>query len=249
MASSGKLLPPKEPESPQPVKMIGRTILRDEFRKLVTGRILDGTYAPGSRIVESQLAREFGTSQAPVREALRDLEGMQLVESSPHRGARVRKQSVDRLLQSYPVRAALEELAGREAVKRISDEGIAALFDELKAMRISAEQDDVQGVMSHDRRFHELILEVADNQVLLETWRSLRVEAGTFVSAIFANLDLQMIAGKHEPIFDAIKARNPEAVAKQLRTHIEFFRSLVKKDPNLSAGAANGDAKTTASAV
>ena len=97
-------------------------LLREEIKERIVERILDGTYGPGERIVESAVAAEFGVSQAPVREALRDLEAMRFVESQPHRGARVREVSTEELVQIYPVRAALEEVAGREAAPRITDE-------------------------------------------------------------------------------------------------------------------------------
>ena len=116
-----------------------RTTLRDEIKDRIVERILDGTYGPGDRIVESQVATEFGTSQAPVREALRELEAMRFVETQPHRGARVREVTSDELIQIYPVRAALEEVAGREAAVRMSDEQLSALADELAGMRQAAE--------------------------------------------------------------------------------------------------------------
>jgi DNA-binding GntR family transcriptional regulator len=68
-----------------------RTTLRDQIKDRIVERILNGTYGPGDRIVESQVATEFGTSQAPVREALRELEALRFVEARPHRGARVRE--------------------------------------------------------------------------------------------------------------------------------------------------------------
>jgi DNA-binding GntR family transcriptional regulator len=215
---------------------IVRTVLRDEIKKLVVDRILDGTYPPGSRVVESQLAREFGTSQAPVREALRDLEGMNLIESAPHKGARVRQQDRQRYLQSYPVRAALEDLAGREASKKLSDETIGALAIELEAMRAAARDSDVKAHLRHDIRFHEIIVEAAGNVVLLEQWHALRVEPGVFISAVKMELDLRVIAEMHSPIFEALKLRNAELSAKLLREHITFFESIV-------TGAAPQDAE------
>lgn len=221
-------------------KPIGRTILRDEIKRLVAERILDGTYKPGSRIVESQLAREFGTSQAPVREALRDLEGMHLIESIPHKGARVREQDPQRLLDSYPVRAALEELAAREAARAITDGQLQALDAEVRAMEAAAAMNDVKTLLAHDMRFHEIILEAAGNQVLLEAWRALQVESGTFISTISTDWDLAKIAQMHRPVFEAFAARDPQAAARQLKEHIGYFAARVRKDPKLF-GRSRGD--------
>lgn len=209
-----------------------RTTLRDEIKDRIVERILDGTYGPGERIVESQVAVEFGTSQAPVREALRELEAMRFVEIRPHRGARVREVTTQELGQIYPVRAALEEVAGRAAAVRMSDEQLSALADELAGMRQAAEAQDLHAQLLHDVCFHELIVEASGNQVLIEVWRSLRVEAGTLISVIRADSDLRMIAEMHRPVLQALQSRDPELAGKEMRAHIEFFGSLVARRPH-----------------
>jgi DNA-binding GntR family transcriptional regulator len=205
-----------------------RKILRDQIRERILARILDGTYPPGARVVESQIAHEFGTSQAPVREALRDLEGMRMIETQPHVGARVRGVTNEELTQIYPVRAALEEVAGREAAGRITEETLAQLEDELGAMRRAAERGEAHDQLAHDVRFHELIVESSGNLILLEVWRSLRVEARTLISVIKTDWDLRMIAEMHRPVLAALRGGDPELAGKEMRAHIEFFGSLVR---------------------
>jgi DNA-binding GntR family transcriptional regulator len=90
-----------------------RLLLREHVKEAILERILSGEYAPGERLVETRLAREFETSQVPVREALRDLEMLRFVESEPFRGARVRAVTPEEMLEIYPVRSALEEVAAR----------------------------------------------------------------------------------------------------------------------------------------
>jgi DNA-binding GntR family transcriptional regulator len=86
---------------------ISRTVLREQVKDLLLQRIASGELRPGDRIVETRVAAELGTSQAPVREALRDLELLRLVESEPFKGARVRGFGNAELVEVYPVRAAL----------------------------------------------------------------------------------------------------------------------------------------------
>jgi len=202
-------------------------LLRDAIKERIVARILDGTYGPGERIVESAVAAEFGVSQAPVREALRDLEAMRFVESQPHRGARVRDVTADELVQIYPVRAALEEVAGREAAPRITEAAIALLREELAGMRRAAGAGDLHALMVHDARFHEIIVEASGNYVLLDVWRSLRVQARSLVTALKGRSDLHAIAELHRPVLQAVEFRDPELLGKEMRAHIEFFGASV----------------------
>jgi DNA-binding GntR family transcriptional regulator len=204
-----------------------RRSLRDQIREQVLARILDGTYAPGSRVIESQIAHEFGTSQAPVREALRDLEGMRLIETQPHVGARVRGMTAQELGQIYPVLAALEEFAGREAAARITEKVLAQLQAELDAMRAAAEKHNARDQMAHDSRFHELIVESSGNLVLLEVWRSLQVKARSLSNIVNSDLDLGIVAEMHQPIVAALRYRDADLAGKEMRTHVEFFGSLI----------------------
>src|SRR6201989_3043758 len=98
---------------------LSRPMLRDQIKDAILERILAGDYAPGERIVETRIAQEFGVSQAPVREALRELEQMRFIVSEPFRGARVREVTKEELAEITPVRAALEELAAREAALKM----------------------------------------------------------------------------------------------------------------------------------
>src|SRR5262245_65717968 len=113
---------------------ISRTVLREQVKDILLHRIASGDLKPGERLVETRIAAELGTSQAPVREALRDLELLRMVESEPFRGARVRAFGDDELIEVYPVRAVLEELAAREATKR-GEGNVSILAGEAEARR------------------------------------------------------------------------------------------------------------------
>lgn len=234
-------------ELPEKISGIGqkrtlvRVMLREEISKVVIERILDGTYPPGSRIVESKLAREFGTSQAPAREAMRDLEGMNLVESLPHKGVRVRKIDPERLRQVYPVRSALEEMAGREAAPKMTDEIISSLEVVLNSMRKAADENDIHAVLGYDTRFHEIIIETAGNEVLLDMWHSLHVESRMFVNVKKGDWDLQMIVEQHVPLVEIMKTRDPKSVSELMRAHIEYFGSLILNDAEVVDAGSSDD--------
>lgn len=204
-----------------------RSVMRDQIKELVIQRILDGHYRPGDRVVELQLVHELGVSQAPVREALRDLEAMRFIESEPYRGARVREVTPGELNETYPVRAALEELAGQCAAARADDRVVELLEQQVRLMRESAAARDQHGLLVHDARFHEIIVETAGNSVLLESWAGLRIEAYTLVSLITSHLDLAAVAAAHAPIVEALRRRDAGLTGKVLRDHIEHFGSTL----------------------
>ncbi len=93
-------------------RVVSRSPLADQVKDRLLDGILSGQYPPDTRIVETQVARELGTSQAPVREALRGLEALGVVEITPFRGARVRRPTRREILEAYVVRSTLEFARG-----------------------------------------------------------------------------------------------------------------------------------------
>jgi DNA-binding GntR family transcriptional regulator len=207
-------------------------MLRDVIKDALVERILDGVYGPGERIVEIRVAQEFGVSHAPVREALRELELLRLVVSEPFRGARVREVTTAELAETYPVRAALEEVAARGAAGNL-DGDVAALAAEIEAMRDAARAGDVRDFIAHDVAFHRHIVDASGNGTLQELWRSLHVDLRTTITLIKRVEDLGEVAESHVPVLEALGARDAERAATVLRRHIEGFARWV---PDIGRG-------------
>jgi DNA-binding GntR family transcriptional regulator len=199
--------------------IVGRTVLREQIKELLLERILAHEYAPGDRLVETRIAQELGVSQAPVREALRELETLRLVESAPFKGARVRAASDDELAQIYPIRAALEDVAAHAAAERLGGK-VAPLEREIKRM---AKAKTLHEQVEHDVRFHQLIVEASGNPRLIELWRSLQVEARTMITAIRTGLDPAEVAARHQPIVEALRRQDADAAGREIRAHVEDF--------------------------
>lgn len=207
---------------------VTRTVLREQIKDVLLERILSGYYKPGDRIVETQIAQEFGTSQAPVRESLRDLQSLRFVESQPFRGTRVRAITMEELAEIYPVRAALEELAA-QAAALYGDGLLRDLEREYKAMRLAADRGDVHDEVHHDVEFHRLIVNASGNQTLIEVWNSLRIEARTLITLVETHLDLRKIAEMHRPILEAFAARDPALAGRAVREHVLAFSEILLK--------------------
>ena len=205
---------------------VTRVVLREQVKELILERILDGTYRPGDRLVETRIATELGTSQAPVREALRDLELLRFVESEPFRGARVREVSQEELIEIYPVRAAIEEVAAREAATRL-DGDVEALAAELEAMHRAADEKDLHAQVDHDVAFHRLIVEASENRLLETMWSSLGITDHTAMTMVTLELDFATVAESHQPIVDAIAAGDIELACRVSREHQAWFEEML----------------------
>jgi DNA-binding GntR family transcriptional regulator len=201
-----------------------RRVLREEIREHLIDDILSGRLPPGTRIIETRLAQEFGVSQAPVREALRDLELFGFVISSPFRGTQVREISTDDLLEIYPVRAALEGVAARAAATRIDEATLASLEESVEAMRQAAARGDHRAHVDADFAFHQTIIKASGNHVLQHVWQTMRLATTTFVTHSMMQLthrSLQEIGERHVPVLEALRARDPKLAEIAMRRHIE----------------------------
>jgi DNA-binding GntR family transcriptional regulator len=211
--------------------LLARTILRDQVRDVLLERIMSGHYAPGSRLVETRIAEELGVSQAPVREALRDLEQLRLVVHESFRGCSVRAFSAADLLEAYPVRSALECLAARLATEYIEDEDLEELERLIEVMRQAGADHDASAETDADAEFHATIVRAANNGVLRHQWEQLLPHARTFISLTLpasANGDL---ADRHRPILQALRRRDPKLAEAAMHEHLadvaERMRALV----------------------
>jgi DNA-binding GntR family transcriptional regulator len=216
---------------------LSRRVLADQVQDRILEGILSGHYPPDSRIVETQVARELGTSQAPVREALRGLEGLGFVEITPFRGARVRRPSRREIVEAYEVRSALEALAARAAVPRLTDADLAGLAGEVEAMRAAARDGDGHAVAEADARFHATIVELADNATLAKVWRSLEPFLRTYITLAAPGADPVWSAGLHEPVLAALRQRDADAVVAALHGHFdEVSEHMARHWPDEGSG-------------
>jgi len=208
---------------------VAPSMLRDQIREVLLERILDGTYAPGERIKETLVSQEFSVSQAPVREAMRELEILGMVVSEAYRGVRVREVTAKELAEVYPIRAAIEEIAGREAATTLNGE-VAELEAELDAMNAAADAGDSHRLLVHDVHFHQIIVDASGNETARRVWASLRIEARTLITLIKSDENLHDIAGSHRPVVEALRTGDGKAAGRALRRHIERFAKWVPKD-------------------
>lgn len=213
---------PLTSQAPLLVADLDHQPIRVRIRNALLERIVGGHYNAGDRLVELHLAREFGSSQAPVREALRDLENAGLVTIRPRRGSFVNDYHERTQHEIYAVRGALEEAAVRLAVPHRSA-FLATLREHLEGMREAARARDIEALLHHSVWFHRVIMRGAGNELLLKMWESLHVELHSRKTLLQPNIDFLAVAESHRPILDAIAIGDVELAARLSREHQAYF--------------------------
>lgn len=225
---------------------ISRSVLADQVKDRLLQDILSGRYPPDSRIVETRVARDLGTSQAPVREALRGLEALGVVEILPFRGARVRRPTREELLEAYAVRYELEALGARLGVPRMTDEDFRELEELGEEMQRSAADGDRHAVAVADASFHARMLQVSGNATLERVWRSLEPFSRTYITLVAPGGDEHWTANLHPAIIEALRTRDPEQVVLALRRHFDLAGAHLaggwSDEPEATSGRRTTDA-------
>jgi DNA-binding GntR family transcriptional regulator len=201
---------------------VRRESVRGQVRRALTERILSGHYQPGDRLVELQIARELGTSQGSVREALRELEASRLVESEPNRGTRVRVISSREEQEAYFVRGVLEEAAAPAATRALNGD-VTVLREEVAAILAAAAAGNPACQAAHVYAFHRRVVEASGNAVLLRLWESLALETRVRLRLAWGDVNPEQVASSYQAILGALEGGDGAAVGRLLRAHAELF--------------------------
>lgn len=198
--------------------------LSEHVFQLIQSAIIKGDIAPGSKISEPELARTYGISRGPLREAIHRLEGQKLLVRVPHVGARVVSLSHAELIELYEIRESLEGMACRLAAERMSEDEIS----ELRRVLETHEQDEAfqAGVgyyqQEGDYDFHYKIIQGSGNRTLTqmlcgELYQLVRMYRIQFSTT--PNRPRQAFT-EHHRILDAIADRDGELAELLMRRHI-----------------------------
>lgn len=219
-------MPRKQRKSDSHLSLVERTALR------LRQAIFDGVYPPGAHLRELRIAREFGISQATVREALAQLEAAGLVMRQPHVGTTVTRLTPREVRERVELRALLEVRAAEEASRRMSEEDFRELNRRLAALDSAVQRDSYYEAAQADFEFHRFIWRCSGNEILCRVLDQLTLPLLAFVSVLRAN-GLQHLAGVtagHEPLVAALRSRDPvvirEAFTRGATSSYEDFMDL-----------------------
>ncbi|MEH3155465.1 MAG: GntR family transcriptional regulator [Gordonia paraffinivorans] len=200
----------------------------DRAYSSIRAAILDGSYGPGARLGEAELAQLTEASRTPVREALRQLEVEGLVEVLPHRGARVSAFTADDLDEIYDLRMTLEALAAGRAASRITPERIDRMAQLCDEMEDAAAAGQLDAVATANVAFHGIVREASASTRLtsmLAAVTQLPLMMRTFHR--YAPDDLQRSAGHHRELVAALRAGDEVWADAVMRSHVRAAKSVL----------------------
>ena len=201
--------------------------LRETVRDTLRTRIFEGHYAPGTRLVERDLAAEFSVSRLPVREALRMLRMEGLISDRGARGAEVSSLSPKDVEDLFDVRQSLEVLACRLAAKRATKADLAYLKGLLDNAEAFLAKGSVMEAHRSNSEFHDAITRIADNNFLKSALEPLQGR----MHWLFRHVaDLPELIREHRELFAAIASGDPDRAAAQSASHIGKYRDQFPED-------------------
>lgn len=213
--------------------ILERRVLREDIKKYFLDLIVAGELKPGQRIVETKMAKDLCVSQAPVREALRELEAMGLVETKPYQGTFIRELTRERIREAYEVREILEKEAARRAAQRISKADLEKLDELVRDMEAAAREGDRSDFVAKDIHFHATILAAAGNELLYQIWANVRMGNFTLITTQLSRRSLPDLAERHRHIVEGLRAGDPDLAGQQAQLHIaELAEEILKKIPS-----------------
>lgn len=184
----------------------------EDIVETIRKRILNGAYAPGAKLSENKLAKEFRCSRTPVREAIKRLEQDNLVEVQPFSGSYVKQLSDRENLELTEIRASLESLAFRLACdRRVDAEPLKQLLVEMEDILESDEPDFVSYGQVH-YRFHMTLIEMSGNEMLIDMYK--RMNLNTASKLFYYKMSRPEVAvtqHEHEAIVTALSLGDTEA--------------------------------------
>lgn len=200
---------------------LSRGLLSDQIYALIKDMIKDSTLAPGEQLVESQLARDWKVSQAPVRDALKRLAHEGLVTHERNRGNFVAEYSEDDVKQARIARTALESLAGRLVCGNLPETVRAQLDQTIEQMHAAATDRNLSAFRELDFTFHRVVIEASGNTYLPRMWDiiepSLRAMHALGDPAFSG--DWHEVADWHWGLLQVLQGDDPEAAADLFSRH------------------------------
>jgi DNA-binding GntR family transcriptional regulator len=200
---------------------VERQSLANEVAKRLSQLIEEGHLQPGTRLIENDLAKQMGVSRGPLREALRILETMALIETEPNRGSYVASISRRDAEELYSLRIILEQEASRLAAIHSDEEKIFGLKEAHNRLLQAAKSDDYSQLSRLDIGFHQQIWELAEHRRLKQILDGMVNQIRRYHTLQTHMYQTPMVGIEdHGVILAAIERNDPKAAVDAMRKHM-----------------------------
>ena len=206
--------------------------LREKIYKVIRKAILDRELKPGNRVTELELAKKYGISRTPIREAFRRLESEGFLTILPRKGAVVTEIKEQTVIEFYQIKGALEVLAGLLASETMTEEDIKELEklnDELKKVADSEVEVDTEEFNKIHNKFHETFIQKSNNKLLIDLLQLLVKRYMRFRLMVEHTNFIEEVIKQHEEIIDAFYKKDKDLIEKSILKNSNLGIEFIKK--------------------
>ncbi|UVI28542.1 GntR family transcriptional regulator [Paenibacillus spongiae] len=200
--------------------LLTKQSISGDLVELIKNQILEGELNPGDRIVETKLAKDYGISQTPVREAIRQLSGEGIIVIVPNRGPQVRELRMKDVFEIYSLRAVYEGLAIRLAVMKATDDDVRALQSFYEQMKAKVHDDSVSSLLPDSLHIHQTIIELSSHERLIAMYRTISFQISLVNRILGSASTKEKEAWQHLELIEALSKRDPDEAENVMRSHI-----------------------------
>ncbi|MDW4497133.1 GntR family transcriptional regulator [Sulfitobacter sp. D35] len=203
------------------METIKRPTLHEELVERLRNLVVEDALKPGEKVPEKELCESFGVSRTPLREALKVLASEGFVVLHANRGARVAEVTREELENTFPVIAALEQLAGEQACNYLDPEELAAIEGRHAEMLAAYAARDRQEYFHANQDIHQALIRAARNPILENHHKLLaaRVRRARFMANLSEDRWAQAIA-EHESMMEKLRQRDGKALGRIMKRHM-----------------------------
>lgn len=201
-----------------------REIVYEELKR----EILVGEIAPGTRMMEIELADEMGVSRTPVREAIRKLEKEGLVTIEPRKGAYASDVSIKDMVDVLEVREDLEAMAAAMAAQKVNKDEKQALIEATMEYKEAVESERTEDIIRCDEKFHQLIVNYSGNKTLVQLFSQVQELALRFRYLYYDDFSrYERMPMEHREIEEAILSGDYEKARVAAGEHVKKLKQFV----------------------
>ena len=210
-----------------------REIVYEELKR----QILVGEIAPGTRMMEVDLADVMGVSRTPVREAIRKLEKEGLVTIEPRKGAYASNISIKDMVDVLEVRQGLEAMAASIASGKITEKQKTELLSVVEKYKAAVESENIEEIIKYDEAFHSLIISISGNKTLMQVFSTVQELALRFRYIYYEDFKrYENMPKEHQLIEEAIMSGNAESARIAAGEHVAKLKDFILSEGGKAFG-------------